>query len=272
MKHLIIFLLLSSCNRPQANPQNVAHEFDFDLCNTTFNGKVLPFDQPLAEWVKVLGKYDRSINNFHYIWDSLGVVLSKSNFSKNGTLKNKENPDELLIFYQNLKSPLWQAKKLEYANGYQIGLIGDVLRRNQLGEYEIYAVGDISKPLGNDSLKYVYPIKVHSKPVFVDSSLINGGMSLSEVNDNRSDLDIESEFGYWDKDSDWKDERGSTKVKTGQFCIFSIDGEKSKCGLEKNHYYLTTLRYSEGILEYVKVEKVTKGFSRYWHVYDRNAK
>ena len=70
-------------------------------------------------------------------------------------------------------------------------------------------------------------------------------------------------FVYWKGGKD-NSRRGATDVKTGQFIDFDIDGEKSPCGIAEQYYYQTTLRYTEGMLEYIKVERIAKGKSMYW--------
>lgn len=238
-------------------------DFNFDVCNATYKGKPLPFDKPLSEWIKIFGKYDRLINEHNYVWDSLGIYLRKSNFTKNGTLKGTEEPDYIRICFVNLNSPIGQSGKLEFGSKYQT-IFGKILRRSENNNYYVYVENEPLIPIGDDSLKYQYPLKTYNDTVIVDGGIITRNMSLKEVNNNRIAINGNRKYGYWDKDFDWKDERGSTSVKSGQFAVLGKEGEKSKCGIEKEFYYLTTLRYTEGVLEYIKIEKVEKGKSMYW--------
>jgi hypothetical protein len=266
MKYLIIifgylFILCSSCNSKKVI--NKKYEFDFDLCHASYKGMPIPFDKPLSEWVVFFGKYDRCIDDFSYVWDSLGILLKKSNFSKKGKLNNKENPDELFICFTNLNSALGKAGKLEFGSKYNT-IFGQIIRRNEKGEYQVYWENKPTEPVGDDSLKHKYPLKTYKDTVIVKGAIVANNMSLKEVNNYRTQVKGNETFGYWDRDGNWKNERGSTNVKTGQFIDFSIDGEKSPCGLAEKYYYQTTLRYTEGVLEYVKVERIAKGKSMYW--------
>ena len=267
MKYLIFICLnmlifFCNCSQKIASPQKC--DFNFDLCHATYKGKPIPFDKPLSEWVKLFGKYDRNIRNFSYVWDSIGITLEKSNFSENGKYNNKENPDYLYIFFTNLNSPLGQASKLELGSDYES--YEHIIQRNEEG-------GDVISEALKKAIKegvdkdpitnYVYPIKTYKDTVSVNVAIVANGMSLKEVNNYRTQIKGNETFGYWNGGKG-NSRRGATDVKTGQFLVFDMHGEKSSCGIAEQYYYQTTLRYTEGIMEYIKVERIAKGKSMYW--------
>jgi hypothetical protein len=262
MKYLLFIFLktlifLSSCSQKMLSPKKC--DFDFDLCHATYKGKPIPFDKPLSEWVQFFGNYDRSIEGISYVWDSIGITLMKSNFSKNGRYNSKENPDELYIFFTNCNSQLGKDRKLEFTF---FSNHGQIIRLNEKGDYYVYTGSEI--PAGTyDSLEYEYPIKTYKDTVRVNGAIVANGMSLKEVNEYRTKVKGNDTFGYW-KGGKENSRRGSTDVKTGQFIDFDIAGKKSPCGIAEEYYYQSSLRYTEGVLEYVKVEKIAKGKSMYW--------
>ena len=268
MKFLIFICLnmlifFCNCSQKIASPQKC--DFNFDLCHATYKGKPIPFDKPLSEWVNLFGKYNRSIDSFSYVWDSIGINLRKSNFSENGKYSNKEKPDELFICFTNLNSPLGKAGKLQFATNYES--YEHIIQRNEEGGYVYSAAGklDLKEQVDKNFVtKYEYPLKIYSDTVRADGAIVANGMSLKEINNYRTEVKGNETFGYWDRDGNAKNERGSTNVKTGEFIDFDIEGEKSPCGIAEKYYFKISLRYTEGVLEYVKVERVAKGKSFYW--------
>lgn len=255
-----LFICVYSCTQKQQ--KQIKTDFEIDVCNAIYKDKPIPFDKPINDWVELFGKYDRCIDDFYYVWDSLGITLVKSNFSKNGTVNIEENPDALFINFENLSSTTLEDNKLEFSSP----VVRKILRRNERNEYYVYAQNELYIPLGNDSLHYQYSTSIYPNTVLIDGSIVSGGMSLKEVNNYRTQIKGNGKMGYWDRDGDWKSERGSTNVKTGEFIDFDRNGKNSECGLTKNYHYQPTLRFTEGILEYIKVEKVVKGKSTYWYV------
>ena len=222
MKYLLFIffntlIFLSSCCQKMPSPKKC--DFDFDLCNATYKGKPIPFDKPLSEWVKLFGNYNRSIDSFSYVWDSIGITLEKSNFSKNGKYNTKEQPDELYIFFANCNSPLKKAGKLEFTFAH---IFRQIIRRNEKGNY--YTLAENVLPDGvDDCLEFVYPIKAFNDTVRVNGAIVSNSMSLTEVNNYRTRVKGNETFGYWKGGKD-NSRRGATDIKTGQFVDFDIDG------------------------------------------------
>ena len=58
-----------------------SHRLEFNDCSMMYNGKPFKLDQPIDEFVKVFGPYDRMIERGRsiYIWDKLGIsaILEK---------------------------------------------------------------------------------------------------------------------------------------------------------------------------------------------------
>ena len=53
------------------------HRLEFNGCEFLYNGKKLYLNQPVSKIEKVLGKYDRKINDLSnvYIWEDMGIRL-----------------------------------------------------------------------------------------------------------------------------------------------------------------------------------------------------
>ena len=261
----ITFICVFGCTQSQ---QKLVKKkaFQFNVCDATYNGKPLPFGKPISEWEKLFGKYSRRINWHNYVWDSLGIYLRKSDFTGMWGRPSKEEPDYIRIVFENLDSPIGQAGKLEWAEGRKS--FDYVIKQDEKAGY-IYTEGEkksFKEDKSKDSAaKYPYPFNVYCDTVIVDGGIIARSMSLDDVNGFRGKAGNKGIFGYWDKDLDRKNESGSTRVKTGEFNDFEMNRKKQQCAVESNFYYMTTLRYTEGVLEYIKVEKVEKGKSINWY-------
>jgi hypothetical protein len=261
---LLALICIFGCSQSQQDSVKKT-SFQFNVCDATFNGKPLPFGKPISEWEKLFGKYSRRINWHNYVWDSLGIYLRKSDFTGMWGRPSEEEPDYIRIVFENLESPIGQAGKLEWAEGRKS--FDYVIKQEEKAGYinteeEKKSFKELKSK--DSASKYPYPFKVYSDTVIVDGGIISKGMSLSEVNRYRGKAGNKGVFGYWDIDMDSKNERGSTRVKTGEFNDFDMNREKQRCAVENKYYYMTTLRYTEGVLEYIKVQKVEKGKSIYW--------
>lgn len=272
MKYFLLLILqiplLFGCNQTQVIPQK--NDFTFDLCNATYKGNPIPLNKPIEEWVKLFGRYDRIIDGYYFIWDSLGITLAKfNNYDPKEPKDNDKAPDQLLICFVNTTSPF--SKENKYDNGVNKLELDAHFRdndsvyiKNSNNNYEIYKPNFNDPNYFFDPFLYPYPIKAYIDTVIVDGGVISGGMTLKEINKYRTQIKDNGKFVLWRKGIDWHNETGSTTIKTGEFIDTKKEKKESRCGIEQGFFYYTFLRYTEGVLEYIKIEKVVKKKSIYW--------
>ncbi|PQL90954.1 DUF7738 domain-containing protein [Apibacter adventoris] len=267
---LLLFLFpffFTQCQTKEP-PKPMDTEFTITPCQITYKGQPLPLGKPFNEWRKKLGNYNRKVKGF-LIWDSLGIAVmihwDATRFWKEKNYNTEEFIDsrpvtEFYIFFMNLDSETGKQGKLQYAWGYYP--ITAELEKQMTSPNPEYP--DV-KPYSKERIarlkeerhpkNYIYPYHPYTGTVDFQGAPVKAGMSLSQVNKERSGIQGVDELGYWDKDMNWKDERGSTSVKSGEMIEFVDD--KWRCA-GKDYVYFTSLRYSEGELEYLKVEYLSK--------------
>ncbi|PQL93518.1 hypothetical protein C4S77_04480 [Apibacter adventoris] len=221
-------------------------EFAITPCQITYKGKELPLGKPLDAWIQLLGTYSRHTGR-GYVWDSLGIAI-------NDWEANHEYVKELYIFFVNLDSKVGQAGKLQFAwqrksfefieKDYQSikEPMSEELKKRIIGRIE-------------PKEKYIYPFTPYTQTVNLQGAPVKSGMSLNEVNKERSKIKGLEKMGYWDNDGDWSWDSGSTTIKTGEF---REQKDHSSICPKQDYWYYITLRYSEGELEYLKVEYLSK--------------
>ncbi|PQL90952.1 DUF7738 domain-containing protein [Apibacter adventoris] len=259
-KRVLIFLLgfcsfYTQCQTKEP-PKPMDTEFTITPCQITYKGKEIPLGKPIDAWVELFGPYSRNFNEHTYIWDSLGVAIFNSCITAYDTNVDKEKRkcDQLYIFFVNLDSKVGQAGKLQFAwqrksfefieKDYQSikEPMSEELKKRIIGRIE-------------PKEKYIYPFTPYTQTVNLQGAPVKSGMSLNEVNKERSKIKGLEKMGYWDNDGDWSWDSGSTTIKTGEF---REQKDHSSICPNQDYWYYITLRYSEGELEYLKVEYLSK--------------
>ncbi|PQL93764.1 hypothetical protein C4S77_04465 [Apibacter adventoris] len=232
-------------------------EFAITPCQITYKGKEIPLGKPIDAWVELFGPYSRNFNEHTYIWDSLGVAIFNSCITAYDTNVDKEKRkcDQLYIFFINLDSKVGQAGKLQFAwNEYYIlskeeeeFLLKSTIRNKPYTQEEL---DQSREKMLKKKPDYIYPFTPYTQTVNLQGAPVKSGMSLNEVNKERSKIKGLEKMGYWDNDGDWSWDSGSTTIKTGEF---REQKDHSSICPNQDYWYYITLRYSEGELEYLKI-------------------
>ncbi|PQL93768.1 hypothetical protein C4S77_04450 [Apibacter adventoris] len=237
-------------------------EFAITPCQITYKGKELPLGKPLDAWVELFGPYSRNFNEHTYIWDSLGVAIFNSCITAYETNVDKEKRkcDQLYIFFVNLDSKVGQAGKLQFAWGYypitkekEKRMLSPDLEYPDVKPFTQEELTQLKEK--HDPKNYIYPFTPYTQTVNLQGAPVKSGMSLKAVNKERSKIKGLEKMGYWDNDGDWSWDSGSTTIKTGEF---REQKDHSSICPNQDYWYYITLRYSEGELEYLKVEYLSK--------------
>ncbi|WP_223605607.1 hypothetical protein [Chryseobacterium sp. OSA05B] len=232
-------------------------DFQFTECEAYYKGKPLPFGKPIEEWEKLFGKPTRKFDEATFIWDHLGLAIDNGNVTKDQPYDPSfevRKHDKLLIFYSNLDSPAGQKGKLKFAferesaayliNEYKKG--NPALLTKEL-EKKITDDRSIGGEMGADH--FIYPYTAYKQTVTVDGAEIHAGMSLKELNKNRTAKDLEI-FTFRDDNMNLVDETGTTNGDNGEYWN---DNRKIECPKKQNYYFLNSVQYSGAELEYIKV-------------------
>jgi hypothetical protein len=251
VKKIILLLYISIALQCKTSKKELKLETDFYISEhtITYKKQELPFGKPVAEWVKIFGKYSRVYHTSVYIWDDLGIYVSESD-------KNK-NIDELHIFFMNLDSPLGQMGKLEEAKGRMS--VEFVKERNHKDGWfpektdpDFYT--DMLKNEKNGSgapENFIYPFKIYAKPLNIEGAEVKAGMKVSDINKKRIEADLPV-IKFYDADLNAKLEDGSTTTLTnGYFTTFS--GFLTPEEQEKADFYNIMYRQTEGEIEYIRI-------------------
>ncbi|PQL93767.1 DUF7738 domain-containing protein, partial [Apibacter adventoris] len=228
-------------------PKPMDTEFTITPCQITYKGKEFPLGKPLDAWIQLLGTYSRHTGR-GYVWDSLGIAI-------NDWEANHEYVKELYIFFVNLDSKVGQAGKLQFAwNEYYIlskeeeeSLLKSTIRNKPYTQEEL---DQSREKMLKKKPDYIYPFTPYTQTVNLQGAPVKSGMSLEEVNKERSKIKGLEKMGYWDNDGDWSWDSGSTTIKTGEF---REQKDHSSICPNQDYWYYITLRYSEGELEYLKI-------------------
>ncbi|MBZ4041117.1 DUF7738 domain-containing protein [Flavobacterium hibisci] len=246
MKQLAILLLSTLFIQCQTTKKELMPETDFYISehSITYKNQKLPFGKPIAEWVKIFGKYDRIFQTTVYIWDDLGIYVSESD--KNNSI------DELHIFFMNLDSPLGQLGKLEEAKGRETS----IRKRNDYSE--LYNDKEIIEKINEDlntgsgaPQNFIYPFKIYSKSLNIEGAEVKAGMKVTDINKKRLAVDLPV-IKYYDADMNSKNEDGSlTTLSNGYFTTFNgFDNDEER---SKADFYNIMYRQTEGEIEYIRI-------------------
>ncbi|WP_269236337.1 hypothetical protein [Flavobacterium flavigenum] len=248
MKQLAIILLstiLMQCQTPKKELMP-GTEFYISEHSITYRNNELPFGKPIAEWIKVFGKYDRIFQTTIYIWDDLGIYVSES--EKNTDI------DELHIFFMNLDSPLGQMGKLEEAKGrVSVAFIKEKDKKTGWFTSDAdYADMEKSETVGSEAPKnFIYPFKIYSKSLNIEGAEVKAGMKVSDINKKREEADLPV-IKYYDADLNSNHEDGSTTtLSNGYFTTFN--GFLTPDEQAKADFYNIMYRQTEGEIEYIRI-------------------
>jgi hypothetical protein len=248
MKQFAILIFSSILMHCQTSKKEPMPETDFYISEhtITYKKQELPFGKPVAEWVKIFGKYNRLYQTSVYIWDDLGVYVSESD--KNSTI------DELHIFFMNLDSPLGQMGKLEEAKG-RVSVAFIKEKDKKTGWFtsdKDYADMEKRVTIGSDAPQnFIYPFKIYTKSLNIEGAEVKEGMKVSDINKKRAAADLPA-IKYYDADMNNKHEDGSTTtLSNGYFTTFNgFDNDEERA---KADFYNIMYRQTEGEIEYIRI-------------------
>ena len=232
----------------QTSKKETMPQTDFYISghNITYKNKKLPFGEPVAEWVKIFGEYNRRPYKRIYIWDNLGIYVSES--------EQNENINELQIFFMNLDSPLGQMGKLNQAKG-RVSVAYIKEKDKKTGWFSSdndYADMEKNVTTGSDAPKnFIYPFKIYSKSLNIEGAEVKAGMKVTDINKKRLAADLPV-IKYYDADMNNKQEDGSlTTLSNGYFTTFNgFDNAEER---SKADFYNIMYRQTEGEIEYIRI-------------------
>ena len=246
---LIFFIFVISCNNPKTN--NISEDsVDFVLndCEVTYKGKPLPMGKPAEEWIKILGKPSRMLLNSTFIWDELGIAVEEDGHA------NKEDTKKvrfLYIFYTNLDSSVGKQEKLTYADNFYDAM-KTYAQDNKLTFDEVLTKmpNDKDGYRNLDLIKqhFIYPYKTYDKPVSINGDYVVKGMSLKEINKERSAKDLHK-FTFADFNMNMINEQWKTKGDNGEYW----EDEKIRECPNQKFALFNSVRYSDYELEFIRV-------------------
>lgn len=195
---VVVFTLVTSCQNnakknKEINTETAKSEFVLTDCEITFKGKPIPLGEPIEEWVKVFGEYDRHFGQRSYIWDSLGIgiennhILSRDEHVPDSLRKH----DEFLIFFSNLESPMGQQGELKFAKGRKslAVILKEYEDANQTVSDTLMKRISERKNTEDHPKKYIYPLNTYNKVINLQGAPIQKGFSLEDINENRKNAD-----------------------------------------------------------------------------------
>ena len=247
---LIFFIFVISCNNPKTN--NISEDsVDFVLndCEVTYKGKPLPMGKPAEEWIKILGKPSRMLLNSTFIWDELGIAVEEDGHA------NKEDTKKvrfLYIFYTNLDSSVGKQEKLRYMRDTSLDAITKYSEENNMSFDKVLEI--LKQEDGNRNISilkkyYIYPYKTYDKPVSINGAYVVKGMSLKEINKERSAKDLHK-FTFADFNMNMINEQWKTKGDNGEYW----EDEKIRECPNQKFALFNSVRYSDYELEYTLLQ------------------
>ncbi|PQL93515.1 DUF7738 domain-containing protein [Apibacter adventoris] len=264
----VLIFLLGFCSfytqcQTKEPPKPMDTEFTITPCQITYKGKELPLGKPFKEWIKIFGEYNRFVDGV-FIWDTLGIgatihwdaakYYKDTDYNTRSFIESRPTI-ELYIFFVNLDSKVGQAGKLQYAWGYypitkekEKRMLSPDLEYPDVKPFTQEELTQLKEK--HDPKNYIYPFTPYTQTVNLQGAPVKSGMSLEEVNKERSKIKGLEKMGYWDNDGDWSWDSGSTTIKTGEF---REQKDHSSICPNQDYWYYITLRYSEGELEYLKI-------------------
>lgn len=214
---LLMSLLIQCQNKKEPMPTT---DFYISEQKITYKNQDLPFGEPVEEWVKIFGEYDRQPFKSVYIWDNLGIHISESD--------ENANIDELHIFFMNLKSPLAEEGVLDFAQGYYMNT-------------------------DKDPKNYEYPFIIYKKPLNIEGAEVKNGMKILDINQERKSRDLEP-ISYIDANMNGKVEEGPEEEANGYFSNYGAKNnpQQQREG-EKKIFYHIMFRQTSGQVEYIRI-------------------
>lgn len=252
----VILFIIMSCTENKAQQADLsAVEFSLTDCGGTYQGKPLPFGKPIEEWEKLFGKPTRKIYEAVFIWDNLGVIID----NKATTKDDPYNPayevrkhDELYIFFSNVESAAGKKGKLKFVDEFDIF---DAQRKYQekhkLSDTQLFELFTVNEQQEFKNINLIkeflyYPLSTYQKGISVDGSLIAPGMSLKELNKNRTEKSLEI-FSFRDNNLDGINEWGNTDEADGEY---RNNKTRPLCATST----ISVVQFSDHELEFIKVE------------------
>ena len=249
---ILTLLFMTNCSNPKTNNINEASvDFVLNDCEVTYKGKVLPMGKPAEEWIKILGKPSRMLLNSNFIWDELGIAIEEDGHA------NKEDPKKvrfLFIFYSNLDSEAGQNGELGFAKDRKSaknlidGYLNSEFKNELTEELKNEFINDrkLGARFGMD--KYIYPYKTYDKPVSINGAYVVKGISLKEINKERSAKDLHK-FTFADFNMNMINEQWKTNGDNGEYW----EDEKIRECPNQKFVLFNSVRYSDYELEFIRV-------------------
>lgn len=166
-----------------------------------YKGQELTFDKSIDEWEKVLGKaridnkcvIDTNWIACYYTWDELGLVAY--------TIPNDDSQmdsriliRELYVYYRNLDSKIGRIGRLtrHHSERYYNIQPKDWLEtkewlkgKNELSKEDLESITYLNSRSSKKS-EFIYPFKIHKKPISIQGATIDSTMNIQAINNNRA--------------------------------------------------------------------------------------
>ena len=240
---------MTNCSNPKTNNINEASvDFVLNDCEVTYKGKVLPMGKPAEEWIKILGKPSRMLLNSTFIWDELGIAIEEDGHANKEDFKKVRF---LYIFYTNLDSSVGKQEKLRYMRDTSLDAITKYSEENNMSFDKVLEI--LKQEDGNRNISilkkyYIYPYKTYDKPVSINGAYVVKGMSLKEINKERSAKDLHK-FTFADFNMNMINEQWKTKGDNGEYW----EDEKIRECPNQKFALFNSVRYSDYELEFIRV-------------------
>lgn len=240
---------MTNCSNPKTkNINKTSVDFVLNDCEVTYKGKPLPMGKPIAEWIKILGKPSRIplVNTF--IWDELGIAVEEDGHT------NENDPKKvrfLFIFFSNLDSPVGKQEKLRYMRNISLDAITKYSEENNISFGKVLEL--LKQEDGNRNISilkkyYIYPYKTYNKPVSINGAYVVKGMSLKEINEERSAKDLQK-LTLADFNLNMINEQWKTKGDEGEYW----EDEKIRECPNQKYVLFNSVRFSDYELEFIRV-------------------
>jgi hypothetical protein len=244
---LLSILLLMNCQMKQKENNDMKLDqtpIVVNDCGVSYNGKQLPFGEPLESWEKALGEKS-SRPNFG-MFDDLGVAVK--------IVEGAQRNTSFYIFFTNLESPEGKSGKLTFATNESMKSYEEIEKEyKELGtpmseELKKEIKADLKKLF--DPSQYFYPYKTYQEVINVEGAPIKSDMSLKDINDKREATDSLDIFTFWDRNINMRDETNGTDGKDGEY--FQITNKACKGKLYRLVLYFTNYKP-----EYLRIEQLS---------------
>ena len=249
MHNGLTLLFMTNCSNPKTNNINEASvDFVLNDCEVTYKGKVLPMGKPAEEWIKIFGKPSRMLLNSTFIWDELGIAIEEDGHANKEDFKKVRF---LYIFYTNLDSSVGKQEKLRYMRDTSLDAITKYSEENNMSFDKVLEI--LKQEDGNRNISilkkyYIYPYKTYDKPVSINGAYVVKGMSLKEINKERSAKDLHK-FTFADFNMNMINEQWKTNGDNGEYW----EDEKIRECPNQKFALFNSVRYSDYELEFIRV-------------------